>query len=143
MADTPNDNGTLAETPNESFVRDRDAHFGSSSDTDVEVENVDEERGKDHIQKRLTLTFQDVTVRVTAPDEALGETLWSRVDPRQLAGLFKRNNRPMRVGSFGVMADCASLLTWHADHLERGFWPSQPRGNGTHSVSSANDTSDM
>ncbi|KAJ4183507.1 hypothetical protein NW755_009542 [Fusarium falciforme] len=96
MAHTPNDNGTLAETPNESFVRDRDAHFGSSSDTDVEVENVDEERGKDHIQKRLTLTFQDVTVRVTAPDEALGETLWSRVDPRQLAGLFKGNNRPMR-----------------------------------------------
>lgn len=101
MADTPNDNGTLAETPNESFVRDRYAHFGSSSDTDVEVENVDEERGKDHIQKRLALTFQDVTVRVTAPDEALGETLWSRVDPRQLAGLFK-GARPMRVRKSGV-----------------------------------------
>ncbi|KAM0434008.1 hypothetical protein ACHAPT_003952 [Fusarium lateritium] len=96
MADTPNDNGTLAETPNASFVRDREGHFGSSSDTDVEVDNADEERGKDHIQKRLTLTFQDVTVRVTAPDEALGETLWSRVDPRQLGGLFKGNNRPMR-----------------------------------------------
>ncbi|KAF4445685.1 ATPase [Fusarium albosuccineum] len=96
MADTPNDNGTLAETPNESFVRDREAHFRSSSDTDVEVDDVDEERGKDHIQKRLALTFQNVTVRVTAPDEALGETLWSRVDPRQLGGLFTRSNRPKR-----------------------------------------------
>ncbi|KAM5381157.1 hypothetical protein ACJZ2D_003073 [Fusarium nematophilum] len=94
MADTPNDKGTLAETPES--VQDREARFGSSSDTDVEVDNVDEERGKDYIQKRLSLTFQGVTVRVTAPDEALGETLWSWVDPRQLVGLFKRNDKPKR-----------------------------------------------
>jgi hypothetical protein len=38
-----------------------------------------------------------VTVRVTAPDQALGETLWSRADPRQLLGLFGSTNQPKRV----------------------------------------------
>ncbi|KAH7214361.1 ABC-2 type transporter-domain-containing protein [Fusarium oxysporum] len=96
MADTPNNNGTRPDSPNQSFVHNQEAHSGTSSDTNVDVENVDEERGKDFIQKRLTLTFQNVIVRVTAPDEALGETLWSWVDPRQLGGLFKRTHRPKR-----------------------------------------------
>ncbi len=71
----------------------------SASKTDVEGHRVhpDEERGKDGVQKRLTLTFQDVTVRVTAPGEALGETLLSRVDPRRLSGRVHRANHPKRV----------------------------------------------
>lgn len=107
MADTPNNNGTRPDSPNQSFVHNQEAPSGTSSDTNVDVENVDEERGKDFIQKRLTLTFQNVIVRVTAPDEALGETLWSWVDPRQLGGLFKRTHRPKRVSS-----SQSTTLTW-------------------------------
>ena len=58
---------------------------------------VDVENGVDQIRKRLTITFRDLNVRVTAADAALGSTLWSEIDPRQLAGLFKRNERPKRV----------------------------------------------
>lgn len=97
MAHASTDEGIRAETPNQSFASIGHAHFGSSSETDVDLDNLDEETGKAHIQKRLSLTFQNVTVRVTAPDEALGETLWSRVDPRQLGSLFSTNRRPKRV----------------------------------------------
>jgi ATP-binding cassette, subfamily G (WHITE), member 2, SNQ2 len=99
MTDTPNNKDTRPESPNQPFDHNQEAHSGSLSDTNVDVENVDEERGKDFIQKRLTLTFQNVIVRVTAPDEVLGETLWSWVDPRQLGGLFKRTHKPKRVSS--------------------------------------------
>ncbi|KAJ5537442.1 hypothetical protein N7513_010628 [Penicillium frequentans] len=57
---------------------------------------VDVENGVNGIRKRLTITFRDLNVRVTAPDAALGSTLLSRVDPRQLAGLFKRDKSPQR-----------------------------------------------
>ncbi|KAJ5949763.1 hypothetical protein N7454_001347 [Penicillium verhagenii] len=57
---------------------------------------VDVENGVDGIRKRLTITFRDLNVRVTAPDAALGSTLLSQVDPRQLAGVFKRDQRPKR-----------------------------------------------
>lgn len=43
----------------------------------------DAEAGKTNgSQKRMTLTFKDVTVRVMASGAMLGETLFSRVDPR-------------------------------------------------------------
>lgn len=59
---------------------------------------VDLEHGDDQIRKRLTVTFRDLNVRVTAPEAALGSTLWSEVDPRQIGALFKRGARPKRVG---------------------------------------------
>lgn len=99
MTSTPTDTDTVAELPRQSVLHGQGSQYGSSSDTDVEQESVDQERGKDFIQKHLTLTFKDVSVRVTAPDEALGETLWSRVDPRQLLDLFSRDERPKRVCS--------------------------------------------
>jgi hypothetical protein len=49
------------------------------------------------IRKRLTVTFRDLNVRVTAPDAALGSTLWSEIDPRQLRDLFKRTQKHKRV----------------------------------------------
>ncbi|KXG48510.1 CDR ABC transporter [Penicillium griseofulvum] len=57
---------------------------------------VDLEHGYGQIRKRLTVTFRNLNVRVTAPDAALGSTLWSEVDPRQLGGLLKRGDRPKR-----------------------------------------------
>jgi len=88
----------------------------SASETDVEGHRVhpDEERGKDAVQKRLTLTFQGVTVRVTAPGEALGETLLSRVDPRQLSDWVHRVNHPKRVWK----RPC--LRAWRVKRLTRG-----------------------
>lgn len=96
MTSTPTDTDTVAKLPRQSVLHGQGLQYGSSSDTDVGQESVDQERGKDFIQKHLTLTFKDVSVRVTAPDEALGETLWSRVDPRQLLDLFSRDERPKR-----------------------------------------------
>lgn len=60
---------------------------------------VDVEFGNSQIRKRLTVTFRDLTVRVTAPDAALGDTLWSEVDPRQLGNLFnkKKSKRVCRM----------------------------------------------
>jgi len=74
-------------------------YHASSSDTDVEVGEQQDvgNNEKDFIQKRLTLSFKSVTVLVKAPGEALGETLWSRVDPTQLLGYLKPNALPKRV----------------------------------------------
>lgn len=72
----------------------------SASETDVEVTRgfADVDRNKDEgFQKRLTLTFKDVTVNVTAPGEALGETLWSRINPSQLRSVFNKAKAPKRV----------------------------------------------
>ncbi|KAJ6023722.1 hypothetical protein N7540_004519 [Penicillium herquei] len=57
---------------------------------------VDVEGNRQEIRKRLTVTFRDLNVRVTAPDAALGSTLWSEVDPRQLSGLFQRRKSSKR-----------------------------------------------
>lgn len=66
----------------------------SGTITPVDLENA----GYDgSIRKRLTVTFRDLNVRVTAPDAALGSTLWSEVDPRQLRDLFKRTQKHKRV----------------------------------------------
>ena len=129
MADTPTSGVTMIEQRVQPGTQGQDLHLGSSSDTDVEAEIADEERGKDFIQKRLTLTFQDVSVRVTAPDEALGETLWSRVDPRQLKGLFGSNPRPRRVRNSRSRQWNAITLT-RQDHLTQGDRTSTSRGNG-------------
>lgn len=51
---------------------------------------VDVEYGTSQIRKRLTVTFRDLTVQVTASDAALGDTLWSAADPRQLGSLFSK-----------------------------------------------------
>lgn len=58
---------------------------------------VDVENGFGQIRKRLTVTFRDLNVRVTAPDAALGSTLWSDIDPRQLGDLFNRTKGSKRV----------------------------------------------
>lgn len=58
---------------------------------------VDVENGFGNIRKRLTVTFRDLSVRVTAPDAALGSTMWSEIDPRQLGGLFSRTKIAKRV----------------------------------------------
>lgn len=63
------------------------------------VTPVDLEGGDGQIRKRLTVTFRGLNVRVTAPDAALGDTLWSKMDPRQMGGLLKRGGSPKRVGS--------------------------------------------
>lgn len=70
----------------------------SGTATPVEVEPVDLENGVNQIRKRLTVTFRELTVRVTAPDAALGDTLWSEVDPRQFLRLFDRSGPSKRVG---------------------------------------------
>ena len=72
----------------------------SNSETDVEVnhEFPDQERRKDDdFQKRLTLTFKNVTVNVTAPGEALGDTLLSWVNPSQLLDVFRKKAHTKRV----------------------------------------------
>ena len=72
----------------------------SASETDVEVNRVfaDEEQHKiEGLQKRLTLTFRNVTVNVMAPGEALGETLWSWANPSQLLSVFQRGEHTKRV----------------------------------------------
>ena len=72
----------------------------SASETDVEASGYprDGDYKGNSPQKRLTLTFKDVTVKVTAPDQALGETLWSRVDPRQLKYILRSGDQHKRVG---------------------------------------------
>ncbi|KAG7289980.1 hypothetical protein NEMBOFW57_006359 [Staphylotrichum longicolle] len=86
----------------------------SASDTDVEVTRgfADVDRNKDQgFQKRLTLTFKDVTVNVTAPGEALGETLWSRINPSQLRSVFNKEKAPKGLLVLGRPgAGCTSLL---------------------------------
>ncbi|KAG2419095.1 hypothetical protein HFD88_002199 [Aspergillus terreus] len=64
--------------------------YDSSSST------VDVEQGDSGVRKRLTLTFCNVNVHVTAPDAALGDTLLSVADPRQYLDIFSRSKRPKR-----------------------------------------------
>ena len=88
----------------------------------------DLENGPGQIRKRLTVTLRDLNVRVTAPDAALGSTLWSEVDPRQLGGLIKRGDRPKRVGVPPQIEEY--ILTYLSDHSQ-GYWrPSQAWRNG-------------
>lgn len=62
----------------------------SASETDIEAqEPFDNRLGNTSVRKQLTLTFNHLTVRGTSSEGALGETLWSRVDPTQLVDLFR------------------------------------------------------
>ncbi|EEA25209.1 hypothetical protein TMatcc_006570 [Talaromyces marneffei ATCC 18224] len=54
------------------------------------------ESGSHQVQKRLTLTFRRINVRVTAPDAALGDTLLSVADPRQFIKGFYKSQQPKR-----------------------------------------------
>ena len=65
---------------------------------------VDLECGGGAIRKRLTLTFRNLNVRVTAPDAALGDTLLSYADPRQLLDVFRRSRKNKRVGTEALQA---------------------------------------
>lgn len=72
----------------------------STSETDVEANQafeIDEQHKDEAAQKRLTLTFKHVTVNVTAPGEALGDTLLSWVNPSQLLNVFRRSEDTKRV----------------------------------------------
>jgi hypothetical protein len=72
----------------------------SGSETNVEDNQAiaGEEHYKDNaFQKRLTLSFKNVTVNVTAPGEALGDTLLSWVNPSQLLNPFRKGERTQRV----------------------------------------------
>ncbi|KAL4799196.1 ABC-2 type transporter-domain-containing protein [Aspergillus venezuelensis] len=57
---------------------------------------LDLEQGNTNISKKLTLTFRDLTVNVTAAEAALGQTLLSVADPRQVVDWFRRENKPKR-----------------------------------------------
>ncbi|KAH6845782.1 ABC-2 type transporter-domain-containing protein [Chaetomium sp. MPI-CAGE-AT-0009] len=81
---------------------DADGHTAfdaSTSETDVEVNPAfadEEQREDDEFQKRLTVTFKNVTVNVTAPGEALGDTLLSWVNPSQLLDIFRKKEHTKR-----------------------------------------------
>jgi hypothetical protein len=76
----------------------------SGSETNVEDNQATagEEHYKDNnaFQKRLTLSFKNVTVNVTAPGEALGDTLLSWVNPSQLLNPFRKGERTQRVRAY-------------------------------------------
>ncbi|KAL4932505.1 putative ABC multidrug transporter [Aspergillus undulatus] len=57
---------------------------------------IDLEEGGSGISKRLTLTFRDVSVHVTAAEAALGQTLLSVADPRQVVDWFRKREKPKR-----------------------------------------------
>ncbi|EFX03933.1 ABC multidrug transporter [Grosmannia clavigera kw1407] len=67
------------------------------SDTDIEFTiQQDGSLQEDTARKSLTLTFQNLTVNVKAAEEALGATLLSYVDPRQLLVPFMKDKTPSR-----------------------------------------------
>lgn len=70
---------------------------------------IDLEQGGSGISKRITLTFRDLSVHVRAADAALGQTLLSVADPRQLVDVFRKDNTPKRVrvtSGGGFMDSC-------------------------------------
>lgn len=69
----------------------QETQFQSTSETDIEAQEPYAEPASS-APKRLTLTFKNLTVRVAPTAEALGETLWSRVDPTQLLTPFRSRN---------------------------------------------------
>ncbi|KAL1879461.1 hypothetical protein Plec18167_003916 [Paecilomyces lecythidis] len=81
-----------------------EAAMSSASSTDIE-------RQPYGIQKRLTVTFRDLSIRVTAPDAALGSTLLSAADPRRLLSLFQQGKQPKRLLVLGRPGSgCTSFL---------------------------------
>ena len=96
---------------------------------------VDVENGFGNIRKRLTVTFRDLNVRVTAPDAALGSTMWSDVDPRQLGSLFHRTKVAKRVRKAREKDENKmTIIMVTIDNFERRFWSSETRRDGKHQV---------
>ena len=87
--------GGLPRTPqndeaDQKDTNEKDYGIQSASDTDVEAQDLYDPRlVGSSVAKRLTLTFKNLTVRGTSSDAALGETLWSRVDPTQILDVFR------------------------------------------------------
>ncbi len=54
-------------------------------------------------KKRLTVSFRDLAVHVSADNEVFGETLWSRIDPRQLKGILNISKQPQRVSKHPIL----------------------------------------
>ncbi|KAL3484275.1 ABC-2 type transporter-domain-containing protein [Aspergillus germanicus] len=65
-------------------------------DTPSSSSTIDLEQGRSGLTKKLSLTWRDISVHVTAPDAALGDTLWSVADPRQVLDWFRHGNKPKR-----------------------------------------------
>src|SRR5690349_12622454 len=65
----------------------------ASSQSSMQVTN---ENGDVFLPKRPTLTFLEVTGRVTAPVDVLGETVWSEINPRKVLNFLKKG-KPKRV----------------------------------------------
>lgn len=86
---------------------------------------VDLERGGGAIRKRLTLTFRNLNVRVTAPDAALGDTLLSYADPRQLLDVFRKSRGNKRVSTGAIYTSFESAADRKLDHPEGHQWTSQ------------------
>lgn len=63
---------------------------------------IDLEQGGSGISKRITLTFRNLSVRVRAADAALGQTLLSVADPRQLVDFFRKDDKPKRVSGITI-----------------------------------------
>lgn len=73
----------------------QETQFSSASETDIEAQDPHSDPRAAYLApKRLTLTFKNLTVRVPPTGEALGETLWSRVDPTQIAAFFRNRRAP-------------------------------------------------
>lgn len=73
----------------------QEIQFSSASETDIEAQDPHADPRAAYLTpKRLTLTFKNLTVRVPPTGEALGETLWSRVDPTQIVTFFRNRRAP-------------------------------------------------
>ncbi|ERS96089.1 ABC multidrug transporter [Sporothrix schenckii 1099-18] len=92
--DNANDNANTAVDK----IREKDgvSPGGGLFDSDTDVRDAEHAIDTGAGRKRLTLTFQDVTVRVQASGAVLGETLFSRIDPRVLLASIGGAKPPQR-----------------------------------------------
>lgn len=94
LGGTPKDKDAVS-TASQDMGHAQDTQFSSASETDIEAQDPHSDPRAAYLApKRLTLTFKNLTVRVPPTGEALGETLWSRVDPTQIATFFKNRRAP-------------------------------------------------
>lgn len=84
-----------ASTSSQEVGQVQETQFSSASDTDIEAQDPHADPRAAYLApKRLTLTFKNLTVRVPPTAEALGETLWSRIDPTQIVTFFRNRRAP-------------------------------------------------